>query len=92
MREPPAAIHRRPVVATRPGRVSVVDNRRLAKVAKLAGAPDAKPAGLELHVRLGTQVGAGEALYTVHAQTPGELAYSLDYVAANDAIIELVEA
>jgi thymidine phosphorylase len=92
MREPPAAIHRRPVVATRPGRVSVIDNRRLAKVAKLAGAPDAKAAGLELHVRIGTQVGAGEALYTVHAQTSGELAYSLDYVAASDGIIELVEA
>lgn len=92
MREPPAAGHRRPVPAARPGRVSAIDNRRLAKVAKLAGAPDAKAAGVELQVRLGAEVARGEPLYTVHAETPGELAYSLDYVAGNDDIIELTEA
>jgi len=92
MREPPAAGHRRPVLAARPGRISAIDNRRLAKVAKLAGAPDAKAAGVELQVRLGTEVARGEPLYTVHAETPGELAYSFDYVAGNDDIIELAEA
>jgi len=91
MREPPLAVHRRPVMATRPGRVSAIDNRRLAKVAKLAGAPDSKAAGVELHVRLGAEIGVGEPLYTVHAEAPGELAYSLDYVAANENIFELSE-
>jgi thymidine phosphorylase len=92
MREPPSAAHRRPVVAARPAMVWAIDNRRLAKVAKLAGAPDAKAAGIELHVRLGAKVGTGEPLYTVHAETSGELAYSLDYVAANQDIIQLTEA
>lgn len=92
MRIPPKAPHRRPIVATRQGRISAIDNRRLSRVAKLAGAPDAKAAGVEIHVRLGSTVGAGEPLYTVHAETPGELAYSLGYVAANEDIINLGEA
>lgn len=92
MRTPPVAPHCRPVVAAQAGRVSSIDNRRLAKVAKLAGAPDAKAAGVEIHVRLGAEVGAGAPLYTVHAEAPGELAYSLDYVVANEDIIELTEA
>jgi thymidine phosphorylase len=91
MREPPVAPHCRPVVAVRAGRISTIDNRRLAKVAKLAGAPDAKAAGVEIHVRLGADIRAAEPLYTVHAQTPGELAYSLDYVAANEDIVGLTE-
>ena len=52
----------------------------------------AKAAGVEIHVRLGTTVAAGDPLYTVHAEAPGELAYSFDYVAANDDIIEMTEA
>jgi thymidine phosphorylase len=91
MRTPPVAPHCRPVVATQAGRVSTIDNRRLARVAKLAGAPDAKAAGVEIHVRLGDDVGAREPLYTVHAEAPGELAYSLEYVAANEDIIRLAE-
>ncbi|MEO3429587.1 thymidine phosphorylase family protein [Pelagibius sp. CAU 1746] len=92
MREPPRARHRQPVGAARSGRVLSIDNRRLAKVAKLAGAPDAKAAGVELHVRLGSEVEPGSPLYTVHAEAPGELAYSLDYVAASPDIIAVAEA
>jgi thymidine phosphorylase len=91
LREPPRALHRHPLPAAAKGIVSVIDNRRLAKVAKLAGAPDAKAAGLELHVALGKAVARGEPLYTVHAETPGELAYALDYVAANPGIIAVAE-
>jgi thymidine phosphorylase len=91
MRTPTVAPHCRPVVAAQAGRVYCIDNRRLARVAKLAGAPDAKAAGVEIHVRLGDEVGAREPLYTVHAEAPGELAYSLDYVAANEDIIGLAE-
>jgi thymidine phosphorylase len=91
MREPPLAAHRRPVFAARRGRVTAIDNRRLAKVAKLAGAPDAKAAGLELHVRLGEIIDPGVPLYTVHSETPGELAYSLEFAGANGDIISTEE-
>lgn len=79
-REPPRAPWRHPVPAPAPGRVAAFDNRRLSRIAKLAGAPQAPAAGLELHHRLGEAVARGEPLYTVHAQTPGELSYALDYL------------
>ena len=91
LREPPDPIHHRPVTAAKPGRVTSIDNRRLAMVAKLAGAPGAKAAGVEMHVRLGFEVDKGKPLYTVHAETPGELAYAFNYVEANEDIFELDE-
>ncbi len=88
MRTPPRSRHQRPIVSTNAGTVLDIDNRRLARIAKLAGAPDAKAAGLELHVRLGDRVENGQPLFTVHAETPGEFAYALDYTknSATDAI------
>ena len=81
LREPPAgAPHTHPVLAAHSGTVANIDNRVLAKIAKLAGAPSAKAAGLEFHTPLGTQVETGMPLYTVHAESRGELAYALDYV------------
>jgi thymidine phosphorylase len=78
-REPPVAAHRQTVEAAASGRLGAIDNRRLSRVAKLAGAPAAKAAGVELHVRLGEAVQAGQPVYTLHAESRGELAYALDY-------------
>jgi thymidine phosphorylase len=89
MREPPASAHRRPVVAERAGRVGAIDNRRLAQSAKLAGAPDAKAAGVEMHVRLGQRVEPAQPLFTMHAETPGELAYAMAYLSSNPDIIRV---
>lgn len=87
MRTPPVSSHRRPILALRPARIASLDNRRLAKTAKLAGAPEAKAAGLTLHVRLGQEVESGQPLYTIHAETRGELAYALEFATANPDII-----
>lgn len=87
MREPPTSSHRHVVTSARKGRVVWADNRRLARIAKLAGAPRAHAAGVDLHQRLGDQVDVGEPLYTIHAQSPGELAYALNYVAAHEGAI-----
>ncbi len=92
MRRPPLSSHRHPIVAQRAGRIERVDNRRLAKVAKLAGAPDAKAAGIEVHIRLRDMIEAGQPLYTIHAEAPGELAYALDYATANPTIYEVTES
>jgi thymidine phosphorylase len=92
MRTPPGSSHRKPLAAERTGRVDVMDNRKIAKLAKLAGAPEAKAAGVELHVRSGDIVLAGQPLCTVHAEARGELAYAMDYAAANPDIITVHEA
>jgi thymidine phosphorylase len=91
MRNPPHSTHRHPLLADRQGRITGFDNRKLAKFAKLAGAPEAKAAGIELHVKLGSRVSAGEPLCTVHAEAPGELSYALQYAAANPGIVSIDE-
>lgn len=92
MRSPPVAACQRAVRSGHAGLVERIDSRRLSRVAKLAGAPEDKAAGLELHVRLGSPVSRGEPVYTVHAESPGELEYALSYVEANPDIIALAPA
>lgn len=91
MRVPPIARQRRPLLAAQWGRIETLDNRKLATLAKLAGAPGTKAAGAEMHVRLGDVVRRGEPLCTIHADTRGELDYAFDYAAANDDIFGLSE-
>ena len=91
MRVPRIADHRRVVTASSTGQVTSLDNRRLAKVAKLAGAPEDNAAGLELHVRVGDRVDIRQPLYTIHSESPGELAYALNYARANPGIVGIVE-
>ncbi len=89
MREPPVASHTQTINARRAGIVSNIDNRRLARVAKLAGAPAAKAAGLELLVRLGDAVAVGQSLFTLHAESPGELEYALAFARSNEEILAI---
>ncbi|MEE4330808.1 MAG: thymidine phosphorylase family protein [Wenzhouxiangella sp.] len=86
-REPPIAPRGFVVRSSKSGRVICFDNRRLSQVAKLAGAPGAPAAGLELHVRLGDRVEADQALFTLHAETTGELDYARDFVRSNGDIV-----
>jgi thymidine phosphorylase len=91
IRTPPVAARTDVVHATRRGRIAGFDNRRLAKLAKLAGAPRAAAAGLELHVAAGAVVERGAPLLTIHAETPGELKYARSYLAANPQVIAVEE-
>lgn len=91
MRVPPLSRQQRPIMADQSGRVHAIDNRKIARLAKLAGAPDDKAAGVDLHVTLGDQITLAQPLCTVHANSPGELAYAFDYAAANRDIIVIQE-
>ena len=83
------APYRVEVTAARAGVVMAVDNRRLAKVAKLAGAPHDPLAGVDFHAPVGASVARGQPLYTIFAQTPGELDYSIRYARSHTDIIAL---
>lgn len=87
LREPPLAAHARPWAAERAGTVTAIDNRRLARAAKLAGAPREPAAGIDLHVHVGARVSQGEPLFTMHAQSAGELDYALEYASTNSGLI-----
>jgi thymidine phosphorylase len=86
MRTPPASTQQFDVTARASGRIIGFDCRRLARAAKLAGAPADPAAGIDLHVRLGQRVEKGQPLFTLHAESPGELAYARDYLTAHDDV------
>jgi len=92
LRELPRAAYTQVLPALHSGRLTAIDNRRLARLAKLAGAPKAPAAGLELHHPLGSLLQAGEPLLTLHAQSPGELAYAMAYAATQDTLFTIQEA
>ncbi|MFQ5620929.1 MAG: AMP phosphorylase [Candidatus Nanoarchaeia archaeon] len=50
----------------------------LARVARIAGAPLNKGAGLYLHVRQGAKVKKGDPIVTIHAQSKSKLQFALD--------------
>ncbi|MCC2669893.1 MAG: thymidine phosphorylase [Armatimonadetes bacterium] len=89
LREPPRAGFTQTVEAPCAGRITAVDNRLLSRVAKLAGAPKAKAAGLLLHTNVGSHVAAAQPLFSIHAETPGELAYALSYVQTHPGIFSI---
>jgi thymidine phosphorylase len=89
MRTPPTASERVDIPSPTDGTIVSVDNRRLARAAKLAGAPGAPAAGVDLHVRIGDTVERGQPLFTLHAETPGELAYAKHYLASHADIISV---
>jgi thymidine phosphorylase len=89
MRTLPLASHRKDLFAAAEGVVTEIDNRRIARLAKLAGAPEDKAAGIEMHVRIGDTVARGTPVCTLHAEAAGELAYALAYADANPDIVRI---
>jgi thymidine phosphorylase len=89
MREPAVAAYRYEMTANHDGIIDRIDNRRLALIAKLAGAPQAPTAGIYLRVKQGQRIEKDQPLYTVHADAPGELEYAKDYIASQQDIISI---
>ncbi|MCA1409250.1 thymidine phosphorylase family protein [Ensifer sp. IC3342] len=89
LRVPPTAAFTHPCLAPQSGQIAAIDNRRIARVAKLAGAPASKAAGVEMHVRMGDEVSAGQPLFSVHAESAGELEYALAYFDANPETVQV---
>ena len=88
-REPPVSNYQQLIRATASGTISSIDNRRLAKLAKLAGAPDDKAAGVDFLVKLGDRVEKGQVLFEVHAVSRGELEYAMHYYRNQSEIISI---
>lgn len=88
-REPKLAPFTHTILAEHAGIITGFNNRRFARVAKLAGAPNDQTAGIDLHVRLDDHIEAKQPLFTIHSDSEGQLAYALDYYNANKGIIDI---
>ena len=86
LRQLPKAAYSMEKRAERGGTVAAIDNRRISRLAKLAGAPFDATAGLRLHVNVGSEVAAGEPLFTLFSDSPGERDYALAYYRHNPDI------
>ncbi|WP_420324154.1 thymidine phosphorylase family protein [Legionella erythra] len=73
------------------GLIRNIDNRHIATIAKLAGAPDAKAAGIELLARLNSNVEKSQALFKIHAETKGQLHYAVNFFNEGHDIFQIEE-
>lgn len=88
-KEPETAQFMHEVKAKINGKVIEIDNRRLSKLAKLAGAPSSMTAGVLLSAPVGTLLKVGDTLFEIHAESVGELNYALDYLNSQQNIIKI---
>ncbi|MDX2322030.1 MAG: thymidine phosphorylase, partial [Moritella sp.] len=85
----PKANHHSIEYAKRDGYVRSIDNRRLARLAKLAGAPKERGAGMRLHIDVGDKVVQGMPLFTLFTDTLGQRDYALGYFRDNRDLFEI---
>lgn len=66
------------VKAKKEGIVRGIDNQAIAKIARIAGAPTDKEAGVYLYVKRGERVSKESPLFAVYAKNSKKLNYTLD--------------
>lgn len=92
MREIPTAPYTHIVESNISGTIVNINNRFISRIAKLAGAPQSKAAGVELLTSVGSIVKKGQPLFTIHSETQGELNYALDYRNQGHEIFQIDES
>ncbi len=85
---PPTAKHVKTICSKKKGKIMATDNRYLSRIAKLAGAPTTKAAGIELLAPVGTIVNVGDPLFIIHSETKGELNYAINFLSTGREIFE----
>jgi thymidine phosphorylase len=75
----------REITATHDGVVTVIDCYRIGRIARLAGAPNDKGAGIDLLKKVGERVERGEPLYRIHACLPVDYGFAVQLAAEDNA-------
>jgi AMP phosphorylase len=85
--EIPLARYEYDLIAKHDGKVVSVNNLLTAKVARIAGAPENKGAGIYLYRHIGDKVTKGKRLFTVYADSKQKIEYVEHLLAEMDDII-----
>jgi len=72
--------YRHQIKAGKAGHVKKIDNNIIAKIARIAGAPDDKGAGLYLNKKINDQVKKAELLYTIYAENRFKLELAKEFL------------
>ncbi len=75
------------IKAWKSGKVNYLSNKIFAKLARIAGSPNDKGAGVYLNVRVNTYVKKDDALFTIYSESNSKLDYALDFLKENNPII-----
>lgn len=75
------------VTAERDGVISAMDCFRLGRIARLAGAPMDKGAGVDLFVRIGDRVEQGAPLYRIHSCFDSDFAFASDLAGEDTGLL-----
>ena len=67
------------ITASKSGYVNDIDNFQLSKIARLAGAPMDKGAGVDLLKKAGDPVISGESLYRIHAEFKSDFNFAVTF-------------
>src|SRR3989338_8932806 len=66
------------VLSTKSGKVTGIENIAVSRIARIAGAPRDKGAGIYLYKHVGDKVKRGEKLFTIYAESEHEFEYAKD--------------
>jgi len=83
-KKPELGLHRYPVHSNRSGKIGEIDNDIIAKIARVAGTPTDKGAGLYLTKKIHDSVKKGDLLYTVYAQSKFKLDLAKEFLRKNN--------
>ena len=72
------AKHSKPIKATKAGKVVGIDNKKISKAARVAGAPEDIYAGVYLYKKVGDRVKKGDTLFTIHSQSKAKIRFAME--------------
>ena len=73
----PVARYKHVVTTESTGRVYHIDNKMISKIARAAGAPNDKAAGVLLKCERGDKLHAGDPLFEIHSDSEAKLDFAI---------------
>jgi thymidine phosphorylase len=90
LKEIPKAKFKEDYLSPQDGTIKAIDNRQLSLIARLAGAPNDKSAGIDLLVKVGAKVKKGDLLFKIYAESTGTLKYAINTLNEGSSIIKFL--
>lgn len=82
----PEASHKKTIFAPRAGRIALINNKLINMLARIAGCPQDKAAGIYLHVHTKAKVAKGDPLFTLHAESRFKLKAAEAFLVENNPL------
>ena len=86
IREIPTAKFTTDILSEKDGEISEIDNKKITQTCRLVGCPDVKAAGIFLYKHLKNKVKKGDKLFTIHANSEGEMKQAVEYCKTNEIV------